>query len=110
MNKNKSNRDFAANRVRKTLKFEPDLRLLLIIQMKVKDFTENIFREAVNHMDARRQHKESLESVTKATHPFGIFFMPLKRYRETFSVLFQQLASDFMICSKAQCHPASNRS
>ena len=80
MNKNKSNRDFAANRVRKTrLKFEPDSEVTPNNSNEgEEDFTENIFREAVNHMDARRQHKESLESVTKATHPFGILFHAVK--------------------------------
>lgn len=80
MNKNKSNRDFAANRVRKTrLKFEPDSEVTPKNSNEgEEDFTENIFREAVNHMDARRQHKESLESVTKATHPFGILFHAVK--------------------------------
>ena len=78
MNKNKSNRDFAANRVRKTrLKFEPDSEVTPNNSNEgEEDFTENIFREAVNHMDARRQHKDCLLYTSPSPRDATLSRMP----------------------------------
>jgi len=80
MNKDKSNREYAKNRVLQARqKFEPDSEVTPKNPNEGEEnFAGDIFREAVNHMDDRRKHKESLEAVTKETHPIGILFHAIK--------------------------------
>ena len=56
MNKDKSNREYAKNRVLKARqKFEPDSEVTpKNLNEGEENFAGDIFREAVNHMDDRR--------------------------------------------------------